>query len=172
MNEGHQSTLVATIEEEPGWLAADPLFEVGAIRSFVSGDPAGDRIRVRYFKRKEDGALVGKVWFGPGAEGPPGHAHGGSMAAVLDEALGAAAWMAGHPVVAAKLTTVFRRMLPLGSTVLLEASVQSVKGRKLSVSGRLLSPTGEAFAEADGIFIEISFEHLRNQQESCEENAK
>lgn len=97
-----------------------PTFRSGIDPSFVSGDPFGNRIRVRYFKRERDGALVGKVWFGPGAEGPPGHAHGGSMAAVLDEALGAAAWMSGHPVVAAKLVTVFRRMLPLGTSCFLK----------------------------------------------------
>ena len=44
---------------------------------------------------------------GPPIEGPPGHAHGGSMAAVLDEAMGAAAWMEGHLVVAVRLATSF-----------------------------------------------------------------
>lgn len=162
MKSDHQTLTATPVDGEPGWLWADPLLEVGSIRSFVSGDPGGDRIRVSYFKREHDGALVGKVWFGPGAEGPPGHAHGGSMAAVLDEALGAAAWMLGHPVVAARLTTVFRQMLPLNTNVFLETQVESIKGRKLRVRGRLLGPTGEAFAEARGIFIELSFEHFRN----------
>ena len=37
-------------------------------------------------------------------QGPPGHADGGSLAAVLDEAMGAAVWLAGHSVVAAHLS--------------------------------------------------------------------
>ena len=65
-----ETSLGNSLEAEAGWLATDPLFQVGSIRSFISGDPFGKRIRVRYFKRERDGALVGKVWFGPGAEGP------------------------------------------------------------------------------------------------------
>ena len=91
----------------------------------------------------------GLVW--PGSGRAPGHAHGGSMAAVLDEALGAAAWMSGHPVVAARLVTVFRRMLPLGTSCFLEAQVSSVERKKLSASGRIMSSTGEV-AEAEGHF--------------------
>src|SRR5579859_3317215 len=34
-------------------------------------------------------------------QGPPGHAHGGAIAAVLDEVMGAAVWRAGHPVLLA-----------------------------------------------------------------------
>lgn len=100
-----------TSASEVGWTPIEPLESVGTGRSFVSGEPSGDRLRVRYYRRERDRALVGKIWFGPGAEGPPGHAHGGSMAAVLDEAMGAGAWLAGHAVVAAKLTINFRRML-------------------------------------------------------------
>ena len=93
-NRGTSGTMEST--SEVGWTPIDPLGSVGTGRSFVSGEPDGDRLRVCYYRRDRDGALVGKIWFGPGAEGPPGHAHGGSMAAVLDEAMGAGAWLAGH----------------------------------------------------------------------------
>ena len=48
---------------------------------------------IHYFRTGPDRSLRAKVLFGPGTQGPPGHAHGGSMAAVLDEAMGGAAWM-------------------------------------------------------------------------------
>ncbi len=122
-----ESITASLTAPEEGWTPIEPLVSVGTGRSFVSGDPEGDRLRVRYFRRARDGALVGRVWFGPGAEGPPGHAHGGSMAAVLDEAMGAAAWMAGHTVVAARVTINLRSMLSLESEVLLEAWVDRVE---------------------------------------------
>ncbi|MGQ0505961.1 MAG: PaaI family thioesterase [Myxococcaceae bacterium] len=147
-------------EPESDWIPIEPLASVGNVRSFVSGDPNGDRLRVSYFRRGQDAALVGKIWFGPGAEGPPGHAHGGSMAAVLDEAMGAAAWMAGHTVVAAKLTTNFRRMLPLGSEVLLETWVEPIDGKKVRTRGRLFGQDGEAFAEGEGLFIVLEAERF------------
>jgi acyl-coenzyme A thioesterase PaaI-like protein len=145
---------------EPGWKPIDPLRLEGGPRSFVSGEPAGDRLRVRYFRRERDGRLVGRAWFGPGAQGPPGHAHGGSMAAVLDEAMGAAAWMEGHLVVAVRLSTSFQRMLPLGTDALLEAWVERIEGRKVWTLGRLVDGDGEAFAEADALFVKLDPERF------------
>lgn len=157
-NRGTSGTLAST--SEVGWTPIDPLGSVGTGRSFVSGEPDGDRLRVCYYRRDRDGALVGKIWFGPGAEGPPGHAHGGSMAAVLDEAMGAGAWLAGHAVVAAKLTIDFRRMLPLENEVLLETWVAQVDGRKVTTRGRLFDRGGEPYAEGEGLFIAIEAERF------------
>lgn len=145
---------------EVGWTPIEPLESIGTGRSFVSGEPNGDRLRVRYYRRDRDGALVGKVWFGPGAEGPPGHAHGGSMAAVLDEAMGAGAWLAGHAVVAANLTVNFRRMLSLENEVLLETWVERVDGKKVMTRGRLVDRDGEVYAEGEGLFISIGGERF------------
>lgn|SRR3990167_2614180 len=158
LNRESSSTLASA--SEVGWTPIEPLESVGTGRSFVSGEPSGDRLRVRYYRRERDGALVGKIWFGPGAEGPPGHAHGGSMAAVLDEAMGAGAWLAGHAVVAAKLTINFRRMLPLENEVLLETWVERVDGKKVMTRGRLFDQDGEPYAEGEGLFILIGVERF------------
>lgn len=156
---------------EPGWRPIEPpRLERGSLgsRSFVSGDPQGDRLRVRYFWRGGERPLVGRAWFGPGAEGPPGYAHGGSMAAVLDEAMGAAAWTAGHKVVAVQLDTSFRRMLPLGTDALLEAWVESVEGRKVRTAGRLVGEAGEVFAEARALFVTLDAERFGVMLEKAE----
>jgi acyl-coenzyme A thioesterase PaaI-like protein len=140
---------------EPGWRPIEPPRLEGGRGSFVSGEPSGDRLRVRYFWRGGERPLVGRAWFGPGAAGPPGHAHGGSIAAVLDEAMGAAAWTAGHTVVAVQLDTRFRRMIPLGTDALLEAWVEGVEGKKVRTAGRLFDEAGEVFAEAKAIFVTL-----------------
>lgn len=140
---------------EPGWTALPLPYDGESPRSFVSGDPSPDRIRIRYYRRKEDGALVGKCWFGPGTQGPPGNAHGGSIAAVLDEAMGAAVWISGHMAVAATLTTQFRRLLPVGSVVRVECWVESVEGRKVRARGRLMDEAGQTFSEGECLLIEL-----------------
>lgn len=137
------------------WTPLAPFGAVGATISFVSGEPNGDRLRVHYFRRATDGALVGTAWFGPGAEGPPGHAHGGSMAALLDEAMGLGAWIAGHAVVAAKISVAFRRMLPLGTEARFAARVERIDGRKIHVSGRLHGADDTTYADSEGLFIAI-----------------
>jgi len=140
---------------EEGWTPLTPMTARSG-RSYVLGRDGDERMRVALFRREADGALVGKVWFGPWCEGPPGHAHGGSMAAVLDDAIGKVGWLNGHRVVAARITVHFRRMLPLGTDATLEAWIDSVNGRKVHTRGHLLGDDGQPYAEAEGLFIELA----------------
>lgn len=123
--------------------------------TFVSGDLSGQRLNVRYFVDRSDGALVAKVLFGPGTQGPPGHAHGGSMAALLDEAMGVAAWERGHLAVAADLRVRFRNMLPLGSRCMARARVVSIEGRKITLESILADINGMIYAEGTSIFVTV-----------------
>lgn len=140
---------------ENGWQAVWPFPKPSNPNSFVSGARSDSRIRVNYYRRLVDGLLVGKVWFGPKCEGPPGCAHGGSIAAVLDEVMGAAVWMAGHPVVSARISIDFRKTIPLHSVVRLEANVLSVSGKKIVAHGKLTDEQGHVFAQGEGLFISV-----------------
>ena len=148
------------VTAEPDWEAFEPLALEGGQRSFVSGKPRSGLLRVRYFKRHGDEAVVGLAWFGPAAAGPPSHAHGGSIAAVLDEAMGVAAWSSGYASVAAHLEVDFSRMIPLGTDALLEAWVEAANGRKVTTRGRLLDEDGEPLAEAVGLFVVLDRERF------------
>jgi len=136
-----------------GWTAFDAPSLVGASLRFVSGEPDGNRYRVRYY-RDQQKRLRARIWFGPETEGPPGHAHGGSMAAVLDEVLGLAAWAAGYPIVVGNLNVSFRNLLPLEQVVTVESDVISAEGRKVMVHGRICDG-GTVFAEAECLCITI-----------------
>lgn len=139
---------------EPGWTPFDAPALVGDSLRFVSGDPTGKRFRVRYY-RNEEGALVARVWFGPETEGPPGHAHGGSIAAVLDEVLGLAAWAAGHAIVVGRLNIHFQKLLPLQTVVEVRSRVVSAEGRKVMVHGGIHGPGDVVYAEADCLCITL-----------------
>lgn len=139
-----------------------------AARSFVTNDPDGDRLRVRYELRRgavphasaaEPAALRAEAWFGLGAEGPPGHAHGGSMAAVLDEAMGLAVWLAHRAAVAAHIEVDFRNPLPLGTTARLETHPGEADDRKAAVTARLVAEDGTVFAESRGVFVLLAARH-------------
>jgi acyl-coenzyme A thioesterase PaaI-like protein len=148
------------------WQALDLPTSFGSGRSFVSGEPDGDRLRIRYFQPVEKDRLWARVWFGPGAEGPPNHAHGGSAAAVLDEVMGTACWMSGHPVLAARLSVDFRASIPLLQVHTAEAWVEKTDGRKVQTRGRLVSPEGNVLTEANGIFVEIPQERFSEFQKA------
>ena len=140
---------------EPGWTPFDAPALVGDSLRFVSGDPTGKRFRVRYY-RDHEGQLVARIWFGPETEGPPGNAHGGSIAAVLDEVLGLAAWAAGHAIVVGKLNIHFQKLLPLRTVVEVRSRVVSVEGRKVLVQGGIHGPGGIVYAEADCLCITLA----------------
>jgi acyl-coenzyme A thioesterase PaaI-like protein len=138
---------------EPGWDAFDAPSLVGASLRFVSGEPEGNRYRVCYYKNPAQ-QLRARIWFGPETEGPPGNAHGGSMAAVLDEVLGLAAWAAGYPIVVGNLNVSFKNLLPLQQVVTVESEVVSTAGRKILVHGRICS--GETvYATAECLCITL-----------------
>lgn len=141
------------LDGETGWVPFDAPSLVGGSLRFVSGDPEGNRFRVRYY-RDDELHLHARIWFGPETGGPPGHAHGGSVAAVLDEALGLAAWAAGYPVVVGNLNINFRSMLPLEKVVTVESRVVSIKGRKIVVHGRVFCED-TVYADAECLCITI-----------------
>ena len=134
----HSASTQINLDGEPGWVPFDAPSLVGESLRFVSGNPEGNRFKMRYYRDAEQ-HLHARIWFGPETGGPPGHAHGGALAAVMDEGLGLAAWAAGYGIVVANLNLNFRNMLPLETVVTLESRVVSAKGRKVMVHGRLFS---------------------------------
>ncbi len=144
----------------PGTVPADLPF-LALEDTFVSGDPSNHRLSIRYFQCEDDRSLLGKVIFGPGTQGPPDHAHGGSMAALLDEAMGGSAWLAGFPVVAAQLNITFRTMLPLGTRCLVKARVLEVNGRKIKTTAELCSAQdGKVFCKGEALFVTLDHEKI------------
>jgi acyl-coenzyme A thioesterase PaaI-like protein len=75
----------------------DPIPEHGPC--FVCGTQNPHSMGVTWWAR-DDGAVVTEVALTESQQGPPGYAHGGASAALLDEAMGAAVWRAGYTVVA------------------------------------------------------------------------
>jgi acyl-coenzyme A thioesterase PaaI-like protein len=141
------------------WEPFDARALVGATLKFVSGDQTGNRFKVNYF-RDQSRNLVARIWFGPVTEGPPEHAHGGSIAAVLDEVLGLAAWAAGHQVVVGNLNISFRQLLPIKTVVQVNTKVVSVQGRKVMVHGELCSLDGQVYATGECLCITLTAKQI------------
>ncbi|HZU79129.1 MAG TPA: PaaI family thioesterase [Acidimicrobiales bacterium] len=100
------------------------------------------------------GGLVGRAYFDYQYEGPPGCVHGGVIAMVFDELLGAATIAAGCPGMTGTLTIRYRKPTPLRSPLRLEARVDRREGRKIFAKGSIFREE-TVLAEAEGIFIEM-----------------
>lgn len=125
-------------------------------RSYVSGAHAADtRTRVQYFREPDGNRLHATVWFGPHTEGPPDAVHGGAIAAVLDEAMGAVCWLNGHPVVGARITINYRHLTPLGFSGRVVAWIDHIERRKLFIKATLCDEDGKLHAEGEALFVEL-----------------
>ncbi|MEM0961520.1 MAG: PaaI family thioesterase [Bacteroidota bacterium] len=151
---------------DASWTPLAPFWESLGTRSFVTSGDEDDRIRVRYYADPE-GRTYARAWFGPGAEGPPGHVHGGAMAALLDESMGMAVLATGRVAVAARIEVDFRSMVPLGQVVTVELAVGEAVGPKVPVRG-LLRRGDVVACEATGLFVEIGTEGMVRASEAAE----
>jgi acyl-coenzyme A thioesterase PaaI-like protein len=118
--------------------------------------PISPPVRVEVI-RGDDGRfreIRGEVNFDFQYEGPPSCVHGGVIAEVFDEMLGAATIAAGNPGMTGTLTIRYRKPTPLRTDLRLEARLTGRSGRKIRAWGGIYD--GETLtAEAEGIFIEV-----------------
>jgi len=118
----------------------------------VCGSYPGSMGAVLY--EEDGGRVTAEVVFGEGQQGPPGHAHGGMITAVLDEVMGAAVWRAGYHAAAMRVEVDYLRPVPLGLPVRVEGQVGDVTGRAIRALSRLTLPDGATAATGFGIFVE------------------
>ncbi|XP_035528065.1 acyl-coenzyme A thioesterase THEM4 [Morone saxatilis] len=89
------------------------------------------------------------------------HVHGGAIATMIDTVTGTHASFLSGPVVTANLNINYRRPIPLGSTVLIESSLDKKEGRKLFFSCKVTSTDGsKVHTETTVLFVSISASHL------------
>lgn len=140
-------------------MAQTPLPEHG--KCFVCGSQNPHSIGIQWYF--EDGAISGRLAMSEAQQGPPGHAHGGASAALLDEAMGAAVWAAGHRVMAVNLNVDYKAPVPLGVEVAVSGRVTGQEGRKVFAAGEVRLPDGTVAVSATGIYVEAAamFEGLR-----------
>lgn len=102
------------------------------------------------FYRVTDGRVVALVALDKRHQGHPGIAHGGIVAALLDEAMGRA-WLAtegGGDALTADLAVRYRRPTPLGVSIRVEGWMVRPSRRLARAAGRLVLPDGTVAAEA------------------------
>jgi hypothetical protein len=103
--------------------------------------------------------LRGRAWYGYSYEGPPTCVHGGVIAELLDEMLGAVNIVIGRAGLTGTLTVKYRRPTPLLASLDLVARQTGVEGRKIFAWGGIYHE-GALTAEAEGIFIEVRTEQM------------
>lgn len=104
--------------------------------------------------RLEGNQVVARVVLGPAFEGAPGRAHGGVVAAIIDETMGAVLPQVGTPAYTGTLTIRYLAPVPIGEELVFRAWLHHRDRRKLTIhaSGQ---HRDTRFAEAEGVFITV-----------------
>ena len=107
-------------------------------------------------------AVEGKFVVTEHHQGAPGLAHGGLLAASMDELLGSLNWLLMAPAVTAKLEVDFCRPVPVGTELGLRAEVTGTHGRKIFATGeaRFEGGTGDVAFRGAGLFVQVPPEHF------------
>ena len=134
---------------------------------FVCGDDNPKGMGVTYYL--EGKTILADFTYTIYEQGPPKHIHGGSIAAVLDEAMGAAAWYAGYPVIAVHLELDFVEMVPLDISVHVRARVDRRERRKVYTSSEMTDDAGTVLARGRGIFLVLEPEMAEEIAEGFDE---
>ena len=92
-------------------------------------------------------------------QGAPGLAHGGVIAAAVDEAMGFLIYLLAAPAVTAHLEVDYRKPVPVGARLDLETTVERIDGRKIYsvLTGRI---DGEVHVEARSLYLRVGVEHF------------
>ncbi len=137
-------------QESGGFTRDDPEWAAFFDHSPLIGlaNPLSPPLRLEY----RGDRVHGSVNFGAAYEGPPGCVHGGYVAAVFDELLGATQSLSGGQGMTAHLGVDYRRPTPLGVPLELEGWFERSEGRKIFTRAQMRAD-GELVAEADGLFV-------------------
>jgi len=120
---------------------------------FVCGSPNSPSMGVTWYAN-DDQTIFAEVTLNDAQQGPPGLAHGGASAALLDESMGAAVWLAGYRVASVNLNISYRKPVPLGQPFKVTAQVNERNGKKVTAVGEIRLADGTLAVSGEGVFVQ------------------
>ncbi len=88
--------------------------------------------------------------------GPPGHAHGGIIATLLDEAMSKSNRARGILAMTRHLEVQYLRPVPLGQPLTLTARHLDTHGRRNHTEAQLADASGQILATAKAVFVTVT----------------
>ena len=116
-------------------------------------NPEGMRLKFTYDEERD--CFVCRFRLSKRYTGPPGHAHGGIIATILDEAMGKVNKLRHVVALTSQITVDYLKPVPLNKPLRVESREVRVRGREHVNMAEILSQKGEVLARSRGLFIAI-----------------
>jgi uncharacterized protein (TIGR00369 family) len=127
---------------------------------FACGPDNPDGMHLRFTYDEARTCFVCRFRLGKRYTGPPGHCHGGIIAAILDEAMGKVNKLHHVIAVTSEMTVNYLKPVPLSRPLRVESREVKVEGRKHINMAQILNESGEVLARSQGLFIAIDPERM------------
>jgi len=127
---------------------------------FGCGKNNPDGMRLKFTLDEKRSTFVCRFRLDKRYTGPPGHAHGGVIATILDEAMGKVNKLRHVIAVTSKMTVEYIKPVPLNKLLRVESHELSKRGRRLTHTAEISDAKGEFLARSKGVFIIIDPEKL------------
>ena len=131
-----------------------PLAHGALHHCFGCGEQNRTGLRLRFFV-DDSGAIVCHTRLAERFAGPPGHAHGGIIATLLDEAMSKANRARGVVAMTRQMEVDYLRPVPLGIPLTLTARHTSASGRRHHCEAALADASGHVLATAKAVFVAV-----------------
>jgi uncharacterized protein (TIGR00369 family) len=116
-------------------------------------NPEGMRLKFTYDEERD--CFVCRFRLGKRYTGPPGHAHGGIIATILDEAMGKVNKLRQVVALTSQITVDYLKPVPLNKPLRVESREVRVRGRRHVNMAEILNGKDEVLAHSRGLFIAI-----------------
>jgi uncharacterized protein (TIGR00369 family) len=127
---------------------------------FVCGPANPNGLQLKFAPSPGGKSYTCEFQLGSSFAGPPGHAHGGIIAAVLDEAMGKANKLKSKVALTRRMEVEYLRPVRLGQPLVVEGQVTRMRGRALYNRAEIRNARGEILARSRGTFLIIDAEKM------------
>ena len=122
---------------------------------FACGKNNSQGMHLRFTYDEERDLFVCRFRLGKRYTGPPGHAHGGIIATILDEAMGKVNKLRHVVALTSTITVDYLKPVPLNKPLRAESREVRVRERYHTNAAEILNQKGEVLAKSTGVFIAI-----------------
>jgi uncharacterized protein (TIGR00369 family) len=127
---------------------------------FACGKNNPDGMHLRFTFDEEGKRFICRFRLARRYMGPPGHAHGGIIATILDEAMGKVNKIHNVVALTSQITVEYLKPVPLGKPLRVESREFSVRGRRHINTAEILDARGQVLARGRGTFIAVNPERM------------
>src|SRR3989304_356750 len=117
---------------------------------YVCGPDNGQGMRLKFSVDEKDAVVRGAFNLAGRYQGPPSNAHGGIIAALVDEAMGKLSRLEGVVALTAELSVEYLHPVPLGRKILVEARPVKQMGRNSWRGGATRGARGKMLGRGQG----------------------